>query len=116
MQTFDVSGQFLHPKLFISIFREVLKIAPARFLTLRIHPDRYNDLYKLADVPESIQVGTVPGMLGRMVLKVNCIKPPIGVSDGIQILKDPKADTTKLVFELHGIPEFIVIHLAPFVT
>src|SRR5271168_3058670 len=112
MQTVDLAGAHLTPKVFITIFRDVVKIAPARFLTLRLHTDRYKELYALADIPESIQVGTVPGMLGRIVPKVNCVKPPAGVNDGIMLIIDPKADPDKLEFSIHGIPEYRVVGLA----
>jgi hypothetical protein len=112
MQTVDANGVQLNPKLFIRIFRDVVKLAPARFIILRLHLARYNDLYNLADIPESIQVGSVPGMLGRMVTKVNCIKPPMGVSDGIAIIIDSRMDPDKLEFSIHGIPEYIVKNLA----
>jgi hypothetical protein len=112
MQTVDMAGERLNPKLFIKVFRDVIKISPARFLTLRIHPDRYKELYALADVPESIQLGFVPGMLGKMILKVNCVKPPLGTSDGITISQDKDTSPDQLVFLVHGIPEYIVVHLA----
>jgi hypothetical protein len=108
----DACGSRLTPKLFIQVFRDVTKLSPARFLTLRLHLDRYKELHDLADIPESIQVGQVPGMLGRMITKINCIKPPIGVSDGIQILIDCKADPSTMTFEIHGIPEMVVKNLA----
>jgi hypothetical protein len=108
MQTIDMAGAQLTPKGFITIFRTVVKVSPPRFLTLRLHPDRYDDIYLMADVPESIQVGNVLGPMGKQILKINCVKPPLGVSDGITIVKDPKADPTKLVFELYGISEITV--------
>jgi hypothetical protein len=112
MQTVDMAGARLDSKLFIKVFRDVVKLSPPRFLALRIHPDTYKELYILADVPESIQVGFTPGMLGRMILKVNCIKPPLGVSDGIIIIQDVEVPTDRMIFEIHGIPEYIVTNLA----
>jgi|ERR1700675_1259612 len=108
----DMAGVRLNPKLFIKVFRDVVKLAPARFLTLRIHPDRYKELYALADVPETILLGSVPGMLGRMVLKVNCIKPPSSVGDGITIIQDRETPPDQLVFLIHGIPDMIIQNLA----
>ena|ERR1700675_4804438 len=112
MQTVDVAGERLNPKLFIKVFRDVIKVSPARFLTLRIHPDRYKELYAFTDVPETILLGSVPAMLGRMVLKVNCIKPPSNVGDGITIIQDKGTQPDRLTFEVHGIPEYLVINLA----
>jgi hypothetical protein len=112
MQTVDAAGARLNPKLFIATFRAVTKLAPARFLTLSIHPDRYKELYGLADIPESIQVGPVLGPMGRQIMKVNCIKPPLGVSDGITIVQDKTAPLDQLVFSIHGIPEYSLVNLA----
>jgi len=112
MQTVDVNGARLDPKLFIKVFRDVCKLSPPRFLSLRLHPDRYKELYDLADVPESIQVGFTPGMLGRMILKVNCVKPPLGVSDGIIIIQDKQTQPDRLEFMIHGIAEYLVVNLA----
>jgi hypothetical protein len=112
MQTVDLAGERLNPKLFIRIFRDVLKLSPARFLTLHLHQDRYKELYALADIPESIQIGPVLGPMGRQQMRVNCIKPPLGVSDGILVIVDSKTDPDKLEFSIHGIPEYRVVHLA----
>jgi hypothetical protein len=111
MQTFDAQGQAINPVLFITIYREAKKLAPARFMTLRVHPDLYAELYKLADIPESIQMGVTPGPLGKMIMRVCCIKPPLGVGDGVAIEQDLKADPTKMVFEIHGIQELVVENL-----
>lgn len=112
MQTVDTNGARLNPVLFIKIFRDVVKLSPARFLTLRLHPDRYKELYALADIPESIQLGPVLGPMGRQITKVNCIRPPLGTSDGITIVQDNTALPDKLIFEIHGVPEYVVANLA----
>jgi hypothetical protein len=111
MKTLDAAGAKLSPKLFIETFRTVKKEAPARFWNLRLHPDRYKELYMAADVPESIQLGVVVGPLGKPETRVNCIKPPMGVTDGIKIIQDSTADPGMLVFELHGIPEIVLQNL-----
>ena len=109
MQTFDACGAVFSPKMFIDIFQSVKKVAPPRFLTLRLHPDRYKDLFRMADIPMSIQLGNVPGPVpGRSVVRVNCIKPPMGVQDGITLVQDEEVDPTQLIFEIHGIAELIV--------
>jgi hypothetical protein len=112
MQTVDVSGQQLTHKLFIQVFRDVVKLSPARFLTLRIHPDQHRLLYGLADIPEMIMIGPVPAMLGKMVMKVNCVKPPQSIGDGITIILDQQTQPDRLVFCIHGIPEYLVVNLA----
>src|SRR6266478_2343536 len=103
MQTIDAEGAGLNPILFIGLYREARKLAPARFMTLRMHPDRYAELYKIADVPESIQLGVTPGPLGKMIMRVCCVKPPLGVSDGIAIEQVPEMETNRLEFCIHGI-------------
>lgn len=112
MQVIDAGGAELSPILFITTFRAARKLSPPRFLTLRLHPNKYKELYILADIPESIQVGQVMGPMGRPEMRVTSIKPPVGVADGILIVQDEKADPTKLVFEIHGIPELILENLA----
>jgi hypothetical protein len=112
MQVVDAQGARLDAKLFIASYLAIIKLAPARFLTLRLHPDVYKAIFALADIPMSIQVGNVPGPIGRQVLKVACIKPPMGVNDGITIVQDPKADPTKLEFLLHGVLAAVVENIA----
>lgn len=112
MQVIDAGGARLGAKLFISTYESIKKLCPPRFLTLRLHPDVYKAIFALADVPMSIQVGNVPGPIGRQVLKVACIKPPMGVNDGITIVQDPKADPTKLEFLLHGVLAAVVENIA----
>ncbi|MBU6231671.1 hypothetical protein KGP36_03300 [Patescibacteria group bacterium] len=111
MFTVNAAGAKLTPTLFIDLYHRAKKLAPPRFLTLRIHPDRYKELYALAEIPESIQIGPTPGPLGRQIVRVACIKPPLGVADGIAIQLDDKADPSKMVFEIHGIAEMIVDNL-----
>lgn len=112
MKSMDAGGSTLTPQLFIQVYREVKKFSPPRFLTLRLHSDRYKELYKLADIPESIQLGPTPGPMGRQIIRVACIRPPAGVGDGIAVVQDDETDPSKLVFEIHGIAEFVVENLA----
>jgi hypothetical protein len=111
MQTLKMGGVKLTPKLFIELYAEAKKLAPPRFMTLRLHPDKYNELYILADVPESIQLGPTLGPLGKRIMRVCCVRGPIGVSDGIAINQDPKCDKDKLFFEIHGLPELVIEEL-----
>lgn len=105
MQTVDCKGAKLSPKLFITIYTQAKKLAPPRFLTLKLHPDVYQSLFELADVPESIQLGIVPGPMGKQITKINCIKPPLGVSDGCTVVQDSTITADRLVFSIHGIDE-----------
>lgn len=107
MQTKTISER-LHPTLFIGIYKEAKTLAPPRFLTLRLHPDRYAEIYKMAEVPESIQMGNTPGPLGKQIMRVACIKPPMGVGDGMAVIQDPNCGPDTLTFEIHGVPELII--------
>lgn len=112
MQTVDAKGQRLGPLQFIEWYHAARTLAPARFLTLRIHPDRFGDLFTLADIPESIQLGQTPGRPGQVpVWRVICVKPPMSVSDGIAIRKDEAMDPTKLEFQIHGVIELVVVNI-----
>lgn len=111
MQIIKMGGEKLSPKKFIEIYGIARKLSPPRFMTLRLHPDTYNELYILADIPESIQLGPTLGPLGTHVMRVCCVRCPVGISDGIVINQDPKCDPTKLFFEVHGIPELVVEEL-----
>jgi hypothetical protein len=108
MQVLKLGGKKFTPNLFIELFAEAKKLSPPRFLTLRLHPDRYAELYSFADIPQSIQVGPSAGPLGRNITRVNCVTPPLGVSDGIAIKEDPDCDMDKLFFEIHGQTELEV--------
>lgn len=109
MQTIDAKGAILTPGMFIDIYHQARTLAPPRFLTLRIHPDRFGDIYVMADTPESIQLGEVPGQKpGSTIWRVACIKPLSSVYDGIAIKQDDKMDKTKLEFQIHGVVELVV--------
>lgn len=111
MQILKMGGAKLTPKLFIKLYGDAKKLSPPRFMTLRIHPDKYNELYTIADVPESIQLGPTMGPMGRVVMRVCCVRGPVGVSDGIAIIQDPTCEKDKLYFEIHGQPELVVEEL-----
>jgi hypothetical protein len=112
MQTLYANGARLSAKLFIGYYAAAQKLSPPRFLTLRLHPDKYKELYALADIPMSIQLGATLGLLGRQEMRVCCIKPPLGVSNGVSVVQDEDADPTRIVFEIHGIAELVVEQLA----
>lgn len=113
MQVVDANGGQLTELIFISAYRMALKTAPARFWTLRIHPNLHVALVDIADVPESIQMGPVPSrMPGKKPdTKICCVSPPNGVNDGITIIQDEKCELNQLSFEMHGIPEVVVVNL-----
>lgn len=106
-----MKGAVLTAKMLIDSYHKAKDTAPPRFLTLRLHPDKYKEVYALADIPESIQLGPTLGPLGRQIIRLACIKPPMGVGDGVAIVQDEEADPTKLVFEIHGITEIVFENL-----
>lgn len=112
MQTITANGSALTPELFIRLYHEAKKLAPPRYLTLRLNKDRYDELYAHAEVPESIQIGNTPGPLGTSIIRVCCIRPPLGVADGIAIKIDSKTPPDQMIFEIHGQPELVVENLA----
>ena len=111
MQILKMGGKKFSPLMFINLYAEAKKLAPPRFLSLRLHPDRYKELYGFADVPQSIQLGPTVGPLGSVLYRVCCIRPPLGVSDGIAIKQDPACEMDKLYFEIHGQPELVIEEL-----
>ena len=111
MQTLDVNGSRLTLAIFIKAYREARKLAPARFLTLRINPSTFDQLVaECADVAEVVQIGDTPGPLGKKVTRVACVPAPTGVGDGVAIVKDKEADPSKLEFKIHGITELELIN------
>lgn len=113
MQTIDTKGARLDTVLFISIYRAARKLSPPRFMCLRLHPDRYKELLKCAEPEECIELGPTPGPMGRKIMRITCVKPTLGVSDGCEIIQDAGSDPTKLIFEIHGICELQVTGLIP---
>jgi hypothetical protein len=111
MQTIKLAGAKFTPQLFINLYAEARKLSPPRFMTLRIHPDRYKELYTFADIPEAIQLGPVLGPLGRNVMRVCCVRTPSNLGDGITIKEDPDCDMDKLFFDIHGQPELVIEEL-----
>jgi hypothetical protein len=108
MKTFNMAGAKLGPITFIQIYEEAQKLAPPRFLAIRMHPDRYQDIYQMALPTKSIQLGLTPGPLGKSIMRVACIKPPTGVNDGMTVIQDQTLDPLQLIFDIHGITEMVV--------
>src|SRR5208282_1550518 len=103
--TIDANGQSLTAAFFIGLYHTARNLAPARFLTLRLHSTRLAELEAAAAVPEVVHLGLTPGPLGKKVLRVQCVPAPEGVSDGIAVVSDDKMEPTKLSIEIHGIEE-----------
>lgn len=111
MQVLKLGGKKFTPTLFIELYAEARKLSPPRFMTLRLNPTRYQELYSFADIPESVQLGPVVGVLGRPLMRVCCVKLPSALGDGIAIKQDDTCDMDKLYFEIHGQPELVIEEL-----
>lgn len=112
MVNLNMGGRRLDAVAFIDIYREVRKLSPPRYMTMRICPERLSELNGAAAPEESIQIGLAPGPLGRRITRVVCVKPPIGVDGGVEVIEDKTMLPTRIVFEIHGIPELVVDGLA----
>lgn len=112
MQTLDCKASPLRLGLFIRAYQEALKLAPGRFLTLRIHPETWHTI--LADAEEITHVVhsmEILGPLGRRLLKVACVPAPKAIGEGVTVVQDKEIDPRKFVFEIHGTAEFEVINI-----
>jgi hypothetical protein len=90
----------------VNVYREAAKFAPPRYLSLRLHPSRWAEIMELAIVPESIQVATIPGNLGKKLIKLACVPVPNGTPQGVTVKLDPQAKLDELVFEVHGVAAY----------
>lgn len=82
-------------------YKEATKLAPPRFMTLRLHPTRLKEVEDLSSVI-SLQLGIVIGNLGKRTTKLACVSAPNGISQGITVKPDPEVGMSKLLFEIHG--------------
>lgn len=108
MQTLNAAGRMLDAALFIEIWDTAAQLAPPRFLTMRLHSDRYKELYELASIPKSIQIGDLLGSLGRRVTRVACVAPPNAVPTGITLKSDDALPLDQIVFDIHGNTALVV--------
>lgn len=108
MVILKMEGRKFSPLMFIELYKEARKLAPPRFLTLRLHPNRYKELYAFAEIPESIQIGNTLGPMGRILVRVCCVRAALGVADGIVIREDDTCPLDTLYFDIHGQPELVV--------
>lgn len=112
MQTLDCKGSPLRLGLFIKAYLEALKLAPGRFLTLRIHPDTWHTI--VADAEELTHVvhsTEILGPLGRRLIKVACVPAPKAIGEGVTVAEDKETDPRRFIFEIHGSAELEVINI-----
>lgn len=108
MRTTSFNGATFSPHLFIHAFDEAAKVAPARFLTLRVHPARYKELEDYASLPKAIQMGVDFGPLGSSVMRVLCVNYRTDVVGGVKIMADSTVHPSTLIFDLYGNPELVI--------
>lgn len=112
MQTIDAGGQALSLALFIKVFKAAKKLAPARFLTLRIHPLTFQELNELHEhITDVIQVGEMVGHLGKKVTRIACVPAPNGLGDGVIVNQDKECEPTRIEFQIHGAVELELVNL-----
>lgn len=112
MQTFAAGGARLTLAMFAEAYRAARKLAPARFLTLRIHPQTFITLKADCEqVSEIVQIGEQVGHLGKKIIKVACVKAANGLGDGVTVNLDEQADPSKVEFQIHGTTECELVHL-----
>jgi hypothetical protein len=100
-----MAGASLDAMAIIDLYNKARKLAPPRFLTIRVHPDTWKHVESESEPTHVIQYGDTPGPLGKKILRLACVKPPSGIADGISIVMDPKVDVGEIILEIHGIPE-----------
>ena len=112
MQTIDAGGQPLSLALFIKAYKAARKLAPARFLTLRIHPRTFEDLNELhKELAEVVQVGEMVGHLGKRITRIACVPAPNGLGDGVTVNQDKECEQSRVEFQIHGAVELEVVNL-----
>lgn len=113
MQTIDCQNQGLSLGLFIRAYQEALKLAPGRFLILRVFPRTWEAISLQAEeITHVVHQQEILGPLGRRLLKVACVPAPNAIGEGVTVAQDAKANPAELVFEIHGIAELTVRNFA----
>jgi len=117
LQTVDAQGQPLTLALFIKNYDAAKKLAPARFLVLRIHPFALKRLMAESEgLAKVVQFGSFVGHLGKQQLKCACVAAPNGLGDGVRIEEDRACPVNKLEFQIHGATELEVINFDPLIN
>lgn len=107
MDIIDAQGATLDAMEIISLYAKARKLAPPRFLTMKVHPETWKHIQDQAIPTHVIQYGDTPGPVGTKIRRMACVMPPNGISDGIAVKEDPLLKTGEIVIEIHGIPEII---------
>src|SRR5271157_265030 len=100
MKTFDANGSKLTQTLFVKIYDEARKLAPARFLTLKMNSKLWEEMYAIAEPPEAVQLGATAGPFGKRIIRIVCIKLPQNVAQGVAMERDDKIEPSKMIFEI----------------
>jgi hypothetical protein len=104
----DMGGTFLGPMEVINLYNKARKLAPPRFLIMRVNPITWSHIEDQAIPTHVIQYGDTPGPMGRTVLRLACVKPAPAIADGIAVVKDTNTEVGDVVFEIHGVPEIVM--------
>jgi hypothetical protein len=112
MVTIDAQGLPISLGLFIRAYQEALKLAPGRFLTLRLNPLLWDQLESQAEeITHVVHSQEAVGPLGKKILKVACVPAPNALGEGIAVERDKKTDPGKMSFEIHGTEELVVVNI-----
>lgn len=102
-----MQGAKLDAMEIISLYGKARKLAPPRFLTMRLHPDTWRHIESQAVPTHVIQYGDTPGPVGTRIRRMACVQAPNGVNDGIAVKEDNTLAPGEIVVEIHGIAEIV---------
>jgi hypothetical protein len=105
MDIIDRGGLYLSPMEIIKLYQEARKLAPPRFLTMKLHPDTWSHIDGESTPTHVIQHGDTPGPVGTRIRRLACVMPPSGIADGIAVKEDSTLAQGEIVIEIHGVPE-----------
>lgn len=105
MDILDKGGVYLSPMEIISLYQAARKLAPPRFLTMKVHPDTWKHIEGEAVPTHVIQYGDTPGPVGTKIRRMACVMPPSGIADGIAVKEDSTLKPGEIVIEIHGVAE-----------
>jgi hypothetical protein len=105
MDILDMQGAKLDAMEIISLYSKARKLAPPRFLTMRLHPDTWKWIDVQSTPTHVIQYGDTPGPVGSRIRRLACVMPPSGIADGIAVKEDSTLAPGEIVIEIHGVAE-----------
>lgn len=113
----DAANSVLSNAVFAQAYRATIPgLADAKHVTVKIHPNRLKELHAdTDDLSDIVEVGTFPETridgtvksTTRIIAVPNTIHP----ASGAELLADPDADPSTVLFQVNGIPEVAIINL-----